>query len=360
MIQKAFRLLGVLILISLLFLSIFILYSHITRFNPAPEIVLQVSKTPDTLKAGHTYNLMTWNIGYAGLGSNMDFFMDGGKRVRNSEARTRQNLQAINKFIENQDASFILLQEVDMDSRRSYYMNQVDVLGNQYFKFYGVNHRVSFVPIPVLSPIGQVHSGILTLSRYTPSLSVRIQYSDSLSFPRNLFDLRRCMVVNRFPVNNGKELILVNTHNSAFDDGSQRRAELLFIKDFVTLEYEKGNYVLVGGDWNQLPPGLPADAFGRAYESETFHVFNIDSTLFKRDWQWAYDPAAPTNRYLNIPYSESCKTVILDFFLASPNIRVEYIKTLNLNFENSDHNPVALRFKLKQQQTINEKTVPMQ
>lgn len=349
MIRKAFRLVGILILFSLLFLSIFILYSHITRFSPSSEIVLQHSKTPDTLKVGHSYNLMTWNIGYAGLGSNMDFFMDGGKRVRDSEARTRQNLLVISTFIENQDASFILLQEVDMDSRRSFYMNQVDVLGNQYFKFYGVNHRVSFVPIPVLSPLGQVHSGLLTLSRFTPSLSVRVQYPDFLNFPRNLFDLRRCMVVNRFPVSNGKELILVNTHNSAFDDGSQRKAEMLFLKDFVTHEYEKGNYVLVGGDWNQLPPGFPADAFGNAFESKAFQAFNVDSTLFKKSWLWAFDPSSPTNRYLNISYSQNCKTVILDFFLLSPNIQLLNVKTLNLNFENSDHNPVTMQIKLNQE-----------
>lgn len=35
------------------------------------------------------------NIGYAGLGDNMDFFYDGGRRVRDSRERTARNLKEI-------------------------------------------------------------------------------------------------------------------------------------------------------------------------------------------------------------------------------------------------------------------------
>ena len=49
-----------------------------------------------TLKAGDSISLVAWNLGYAALGDNADFFMDGGKMVYSAdEARVRENLNAI-------------------------------------------------------------------------------------------------------------------------------------------------------------------------------------------------------------------------------------------------------------------------
>ena len=55
---------------------------------------------------------------------------------------------------------------------------------------------------------------------------------------------------------NGKELVMINTHNEAFDAGEIRTAQMSFLKDFVQSEYNKGNYVIAAGDWNQSPPGF--------------------------------------------------------------------------------------------------------
>ena len=69
---------------------------------------------PDTL------TVLSWNIGYAGLGDDMDFFYDGGKRVRDSRRRTLENLRNIVAELRKADADIMLLQEVDCDSHRSY------------------------------------------------------------------------------------------------------------------------------------------------------------------------------------------------------------------------------------------------
>lgn len=39
-----------------------------------------------------TVTCTSWNIGYCGLGANMDFFYDGGNQVRTSEEKTEKNL----------------------------------------------------------------------------------------------------------------------------------------------------------------------------------------------------------------------------------------------------------------------------
>ena len=66
--------------------------------------------------------------------------------------------------------------------------------------------------------------------------------------------LDRCFMVNRYPLENGKELLVINTHNEAFDPGEIRKAQMAYLKEFLLSEYAKGNYIIAGGDWNMSPP----------------------------------------------------------------------------------------------------------
>ena len=65
--------------------------------------------------------------------------------------------------------------------------------------------------------------------------------------------LDRCFLLSRLALPDGKELVLINTHNEAFDDGSQRNQQMAVLKELMLKEYEKGNYVITGGDWNLNP-----------------------------------------------------------------------------------------------------------
>lgn len=348
MIKNILRFGAIALAFAIMFSVLFLIYSTITFYNPDQEIELQSSVTPDTLKVNTAYSLITWNIGYAGLGDNMDFFYDGGKQTRDTKARTLENLDSIKKFLTQNRTDFIILQEVDFESRRSYHFNQVQAIGQalNYFTFYATNYQVSFVPVPLNNPMGKVNSGIMTLSRYTPQNAKRIQLPGLSPWPNRVFNLRRCLLITRFPMNNGREFVLINTHNSAFENDSLKLEEMNFIRQIALNDYEKGNYVIVGGDWNQLPPNFAPDKFGNAYETKAFKPLSIDSGFMPTGWQWAYDPTLPTNRYLDRPYSKSCRTIILDFFLLSPNIQVSDLSTINLNFRYSDHNPVKLTFTL--------------
>lgn len=349
MFKNLLRLGAVVTVFAILFFIIFLVYSSITFYNPDKETELQSSMSPDTVKVNTPYSVLTWNIGYAGLGDNMDFFYDGGKRSRDTQKRTLENLDSIKKYISLNKTDFGLFQEVDFASHRSYSINQVQAISQvaHSFTFYAPNYKVSFVPVPLSNPMGRVNSGIMTLSRFTPSSSKRVQLPGLSPWPQRIFNLRRCLLVNRFPVSNGHEFILINTHNSAFEADSLKITEMNFIREYVLNEYSKGNYVLIGGDWNQLPPNFPPDKFGNAYETKAFKPLSIDSSFMPYGWQWAFDPSIPTNRYLDRPYSKQCRTVILDFFLVSPNIQLLEVATTDLEFRNSDHNPVKLTFVLK-------------
>jgi endonuclease/exonuclease/phosphatase family metal-dependent hydrolase len=156
------------------------------------------------------------------------------------------------------------------------------------------------------------------------------------------------MLVNRYPTKNGKELVLINTHLSAFDDGSLKKQEMQFVKDYVLEEYSKGNYVIVGGDWNQSPPTFKLNTFGEDYKVDFFKLTNIADDFVPKSWTWVYDPISPTNRYVNKPYSpEKTYKTIIDIFLVSPNVQIVQSHTFDLHFKNSDHNPISIGFRLK-------------
>lgn len=328
----------------------FFLYAGVTEFDPDPETVIGSWSKPATIETNTTLSAITWNIGYAGLGSNMDFFYDDGNRVRDSYEQTVQNLDAIKSFIAEHDSyNFMFFQEVDMDSHRSYRINEFNQISDilQRPSSYGINFQTSFVPIPVHNPIMGVMSCIATYSSVTPSKSTRYSYPGSFPAPSRWFNLKRCMLVSRFNVSNGKELVLINTHNSAFDDGELKSQEMEFMRAFATNEYQNGNYVIVGGDWNQSPPDFSLMTFAYNYVSPAFKLTNIDRSFMPEGWQWIFDSSTPSNRYLNMPYIDGETYVgILDFFLFSPNIKALECSTIDLRFKNSDHNPVTIKFQL--------------
>ena len=101
--------------------TIFLLTAVITDYRPAERVVLQdrsglssgaAEALPDSL------SILCWNIGYGGLGDDMDFFYDGGTQVRTSRERTLANIDGIIAEIRRHSPDIILLQEVDESSRR--------------------------------------------------------------------------------------------------------------------------------------------------------------------------------------------------------------------------------------------------
>jgi exonuclease III len=326
---------------------LFLLFSTITEFRPPEQLVMEKSPVSDTLKADGIFSALIWNIGYAGLGANMDFFYDGGTGVRDTRANVEMNFNAISYFLKlNDSIDFLLLQEIDIDSRRSYHINQVAGLNSLLDKgegITGINYRVGYVPVPVYSPMGKVYSGIVTYSGFKPAEAIRYAFPGSFSWPGRSFNLKRCYLVSRYNLTNGKEFILINTHNSAYDDGSLRAQEIEALTSFVQAEYRKGNYLLIGGDWNQCPSGFKPE-FPQPFDT-------IDMICLPNDylpgWKQAYPNDGPTNRRIKTPYRQAeTLTTVIDFFIASPNICLGSLTRIDLDFAHSDHQPVIISFQL--------------
>jgi endonuclease/exonuclease/phosphatase family metal-dependent hydrolase len=159
-----------------------------------------------------------------------------------------------------------------------------------------------------------------------------------------LFMLGRCFMVNRYILKNGKEIVLINTHNEAFDPGEIRKAQMEYLKDFITEEYKKGNYVIAGGDWNQCPPGFTPAFKGNRVNTEQMA---INDDFLPSGWKWVFDNKTPSNRSVVTAYDPpATPTTVIDFFLLSPNVVPVSVQCINLDFENSDHNPVRIKLRI--------------
>lgn len=353
--------------ILLLLLSLFLLYvAGILLFASVNDIKYE-RKLPGEIVAGgeaagapgNRLSFLIWNLGYGGLGAEADFFyqhstfFSGKHMVRPPKDLSMSWQQGISDFLTAQKVDFILLQEADRHSKRSYFQDHVAEIGGKLEGFSGVffpNYQVRKVVVPLLEPwhfYGEVKSGLASFSRFVPVKSERLQLPGTFPWPTSLFMLDRCLGVQRFRLKNGRQLVVVNVHNEAYDKGGKVKAQQMqFLKQFVLQEYEQGNYVVAGGDWNQIPPFFKAEALQPVHAVHSGQI-PLDPELFPEGWHWVFDPAHPTNRSIEAPYQKGVTRVsVIDFFLISPNVRVRTVKCLDLDFRYSDHQPVWMEVQL--------------
>lgn len=329
----------------------FFLFSVITEFQPEPVEPVEVAGAP-SLKVDSTtlISLITWNIGYGGLGREMDFFYDGGKKVRPGKSYFDQSIAGIGNFIREHDSvDFFLLQEVDRNSKRSYFLDEVDWLKTLLPGFclaYAQNYKCRYVPAPIMNPMGRVTSGLASCSRFLPDEVKRYGFDRHVPCPGRLFNLKRCFLVSRYSLPDGHQLVLMNIHNSPFDTGGiLRTREMEMISQLMLAEYRTGNFVIAGGDWNANPPGFDPEEI--ITEDLVTQDEFTELSIFIPGWEFIFDRRYPTNRNLSSDYHQGITPVtIIDFFLVSPNIRVMNVQTFQTGFEESDHQPVYLQIAL--------------
>ena len=70
---------AVIIGIPVLCVVLFFLFLTIVEYRPKPIEDVPYTTGNEMLVRGKPVSIMSWNIGYAGLGKDEDFFMDGGK-----------------------------------------------------------------------------------------------------------------------------------------------------------------------------------------------------------------------------------------------------------------------------------------
>ncbi|MFW5800201.1 MAG: endonuclease/exonuclease/phosphatase family protein [Spirochaetota bacterium] len=337
-----------------------LLFFTIVAYRPVEEIKLYDITSNNVLNTNENkpsqMDILIWNIGYASLDKQSDFVLDGGEMSKaRSEKAVIDNIKAIPKFIKEQNTDIIFLQEVDKDSNRSYNVNQLEHIKinfSEYSIWFATNYKAFFVPFPFTNPMGKVHSGLATLSKFYTSSSTRYKLPGSYSWPVNTVHLKRCINLIRIPSHiENKDWCLINLHLSAYDsEGELRKQQLDYLSELMQRLYNEGNYVILGGDWNSLFPNIEKNQFApyTTDEKNLEWIERIPEDWTPPGWTWAYDESVPTNRSLEKAYvKDENYTTIIDGYLVSPNVEIKEVKGFNLQFEHSDHNPVYIKVKAK-------------
>ena len=303
------------------------------RQDWVPETVVALEASPQTGLQGpiqdSVISLLIWNVGYGGLGASSDFFYDdegmwysGGSMIRSPRAAVEENIAGAVSTLQQNKSDILLLQEVDVASDRSYQLPQFATYTTAlapYTATMAYNYRCPRVPIPLLKPWNayeNVQSRLGTFSKYQPTEATRYQLPGEYPMPDRMFQLDRCAALHRYATRYGKDLVVINIHNSAYDPGDKIKAQqLVYLRELAVQEYAKGNFVVLGGDWNQCPPHVRFDLFmpGR---SANYEQGNIPADFFPEDWVYAYDPTVPTNRKCKDVYQPNNTFVtLIDYFL---------------------------------------------
>ena len=107
----------------------------VREYKPAPVEDVEINRTGAPkqifLAPGDSLTVLSQNTGYAGLGADSDFFMDGGSDVAPTRAQMDANLAGISEFLEEQKADVFFLQEVDTNSGRTKSVDQSKIYWQQ-------------------------------------------------------------------------------------------------------------------------------------------------------------------------------------------------------------------------------------
>jgi len=201
-----------------------------------------------------TLKIVTWNIKFGG--GRIDFFFDcHGDRVLMNESEVLTNMKGIADNIKNMNPDVIFLQEVDIDSKRSAYVDQIQyILDNTELNYavYAAQWKADYIPS---DGIGQMNSGNAILSKFPLDNSERIALPliGEQSGLVQYFYLRRNLLIADITVNTN-EINLLCTHTSAYSTDGTKKEQLDLIKEKVASLDTNGERFILGGDFNNLPP----------------------------------------------------------------------------------------------------------
>lgn len=363
--KKALKICGIILLVVLgLFLG-YVIYLQVNYYRISDHQKLTVKNAQTTiLKTGKSYTATTYNVGFGTYRKDYSFFMDtgetkSGKKTRGKYGTARSKAAELKstryalKVIKAQHPDLALFQEIDTNSTRSYHVNQVTKAEQKFPSLASVfasNFHSAFIILPITNPHGMVNSGLLTLANFKISSAERRQYPVSSNFIEKFVDLDRAFTVLRLPVNNGKHLVVINSHMSAYDKGGKMRAaQLKLLTGVMKKASANGDYVIVGGDFNHALGKKIMTHFKTNQKVPSWVSVLSPSDLpsgfriVKADNYWT----TPTVRGTDTAYHPGkTYTTVVDGFIVSDNVKAS-AHNIQTNFKETDHNPVKLTFELK-------------
>lgn len=306
---------------------------------------------------------MTWNIRF-GIGRSPWFGDACGDMTVYSQDEVLTHLDAIVAKINEIHPDILFLQEVDVNSKRTSYLDELQyILDHTYFNYaaYVPEWQAQYIPSDGL---GRMDMGLAILSPWPVNNAKRKQLAlrTDQSSIEVYFYLRSCMITGTVQIPGFKELSLVNIHASAFATDDTKHKHYEQFKEELDRINGEGGYFLAGGDLNTLPPGsLKTDyCIEDMCPGESFHTEGDDplhkaGSDYSPEMDWllplynSYQGALPLTTYQANPSLYFSHTTrpdqtfdrTLDYLFTNYRWVDNSIITHQDAFYESDHAPVS-------------------
>ncbi len=233
-------------------------YSKIISYSQNSELIID-----------DTFSVITYNVGYlSGMTNNLP--------MERPMSLLDNNLNRAARLFKAYNPSIIAFQEIDFESQRTLYVNQLEQLAGLANYKQGaevVNWDKQYVPFPywpIQHNFGSMLSGQAILSHTKISSNERIVMPKPQSNPfyYNDFYLDRLAQLVWFDTSKDS-LLVINVHFEAWDSPT-RELQAKIVLDIFN-KYEQTNPIILLGDFNCTPP----------YASNAFSENTIDLLMIK-------------------------------------------------------------------------------
>lgn len=243
--------LSFLVFVAIVFTSCDILNTKIREYDTIRYVANETvySPLPDTLL------FMTWNIKFGG--GSINFYDDcHGERVYMDKEETIENLEQIAAKIQETDPDIILIQEIDIESKRSAYINQVQWLLNHTRLNYGVFATEWKGDYVLYNGVQRIKTGNAILSKW--------DFDAFETFPLPIIEEQTKTEQKFHPTNNVLKAIintgesgaiaLLCTRLSVHSDTTKWK-QLKEIELLIHDMQSTNTQFVLAGTFNMLPPG---------------------------------------------------------------------------------------------------------
>ena len=262
----------------LLILAFLLLYSCrqiVTTFEETEDANYYVASSIIPADFTNSLRTMTWNIRFGA--SRVPWFGDScGDRVLMTETEVLTSLNSIINFINNEKPDILLIQEIDIASKRSKYINQLQYILDHTEFNYGVYGSMWDAELIPSDGLGSVNVGNAILSRWELSNAKRIQLplrTDQDNLTQHFY-LRRNILKAQLDVPNlDTTIYIINIHATAFATDDTKQKHINQYKEILDDINNQNHIFITGGDLNSIPPNATITDYCEKdqCENESFH-----------------------------------------------------------------------------------------
>ena len=201
---------------------------------------------------GKRVRVMAWNIKYGAMRA--PFWFDcWGDQVVLSAKQVEQNMEELYGMIREADPDILMVEEIELHSRRSAYYDMVQGILDHTDLNYGAYYETWHSRYIPSEGLGRMSLGNAIFSKYPITKSTKIAQDDreDLDSVTRIFYIHRSIGRAEIMLPDDVQVAAYVVHTEAYDEDGTKARQINQIYDVVSTEALP---FVLGGDFNELPP----------------------------------------------------------------------------------------------------------